>query len=63
MTRPGGTFGIPAVLAAATTAALIAGLLGDGLVDVVAWAGLAAPLIATTLCTLRPERPRKTDRG
>jgi len=46
MKRVGGTFGIPVVLAVATIAALISGLLGDGAVDVVAWLGLALPLIA-----------------
>lgn len=44
MTRPGGTFGIPIVVAVASLVALIAGLLGDGAFDVVAWAGLALPL-------------------
>ncbi len=46
MKRPGGTFGIPILLAMASLIALIAGLLGDGPVDVVAWAGLAVPLVA-----------------
>lgn len=36
MRRPGGTFGIPAALAIASMIALIAGLLGEGAVDVVA---------------------------
>jgi hypothetical protein len=44
--RPGGTFGIPIALAIATIVALIVGFLGDGVVDVVAWLGLALPLIA-----------------
>lgn len=46
MRRPGGTFGIPILLAMASLIALIAGLQGDGPVDVVAWAGLAVPLVA-----------------
>lgn len=46
MKRPGGTFGIPIVLAVATIVALIAGLLGDGVADAVAWLGLALPLVA-----------------
>lgn len=55
MRRPGGTFGIPAVLAVVSIVALIAGLLGDGAVDVVAWVGLALPLaaIATALRVAR----------
>lgn len=46
MKRPGGSFGIPIVLAVATIIALIAGLLGDGAADIIAWLGLALPLIA-----------------
>ncbi|KQN16588.1 hypothetical protein [Sphingomonas sp. Leaf30] len=46
MRRVAGTFGIPILLAIATIVALIVGLLGDGAVDVVAWLGLAAPLVA-----------------
>lgn len=60
MTRPGGTFGIPIALAVASLVALIAGLLGDGVFDVVAWAGLALPLIAIVraICIAKPiERP------
>ncbi len=49
MTRPGGTFGIPIVLALISAAALVAGLLGDGVVDVIAWVGLAVPLIVIAL--------------
>lgn len=45
MRRPGGTFGIPIVLAVAAIVALISGLLGDGAVDVVAWLGLSIPLV------------------
>jgi hypothetical protein len=44
--RPGGTFGIPAALAAATLVALILGLLDDGVIDVIAWIGLVLPLAA-----------------
>lgn len=56
MTRPGGTFGIPIALAVASLVALIAGLLGDGAVDGVAWAGLALPLVAIVraLCIAKP---------
>jgi len=44
--RPGGTFGIPAALAAATLLALIVGLLDDGVMDAFSWLGLALPLFA-----------------
>jgi hypothetical protein len=40
------TFAIPAAIAALTLTGLIAGLLGDGVWDVIAWAGLAVPLVA-----------------
>jgi hypothetical protein len=59
MRRPGGTFGIPAALALASGTALIAGLLGDGVNDVVAWVGLAAPLVVTSafvICAARQHR-------
>ena len=56
MTRPGGTFGISIALAVASLVALIAGLLGHGAVDIVAWAGLALPLVAIVraLCIVKP---------
>ncbi|WP_244501396.1 hypothetical protein [Sphingomonas gellani] len=57
MRRTGGTFGIPAVLAVASGFALVAGLLGDGAVDVVAWIGLALPLIVTARAVWHPRPP------
>jgi hypothetical protein len=56
MTRRGGTFGIPALLAIASAVALLAGLLGDGPFDMVAWIGLAAPLLVIVACLARPQR-------
>jgi len=56
MTRRGGTFGIPALLALASAVALLAGLLGDGLFDMIAWIGLAAPLLVIAACLAQPKR-------
>lgn len=39
-------FRIPLMLAAVTVAGLVAGLLGDGLLDVLAWLGLGLPVLA-----------------
>lgn len=39
-------FAMPALLAAMTALALVAGLVGDGLWDLVSWAGLAVPVLA-----------------
>ena len=52
MNRPGGTFGIPIILAAATLVALMSGLLGEGEVDIVAWVGLVLPLAAIARAVL-----------
>lgn len=41
-----GRFAIPALIAAGTLGGLVAGLMGDGLHDVLAAAGLALPLVA-----------------
>lgn len=40
---------VPAVLAVATAVGLAAGLLGEGVADWIAWAGLALPLAALLL--------------
>lgn len=47
---------MPIALASASLVALIAGLLGDGVVDIVAWVGLALPLVAIVraLCIAKP---------
>ena len=37
----------PVLVALATVGALVAGLVGDGWWDVVAWVGLAVPLVAS----------------
>jgi len=42
-------FRVPALLAAATALGLAAGLLGDGVVDVLAWVGLGLPAAAVLL--------------
>lgn len=39
-------FRIPLLLAAVTVVGLVAGLLGDGLPDVLAWLGLGLPVLA-----------------
>lgn len=44
---PARVFGIPAAIAAASVAGLIAGLNGDNAYDLLAWAGLACPIAAT----------------
>jgi hypothetical protein len=51
MTRPSGVrrhsiFAMPAVLAIASLAGLVIGLLGDGFIDLAAWLALALPLAA-----------------
>ncbi|USU04040.1 hypothetical protein NF700_11765 [Sphingomonadaceae bacterium OTU29MARTA1] len=56
MTRRGGTFGIPVALAAISLIALIAGLLGDGAVDWIAWAGLTLPLALIAIAVGRTVR-------
>jgi hypothetical protein len=43
------TFAIPAAIAVLTLTGLIAGLLGDGIWDVIAWLGLAAAPVATAV--------------
>lgn len=47
-------FATPLALAVVTLAGLIAGLAGDGWLDVVAWIGLAAPVVAMGWYTCRP---------
>ncbi len=49
------TWALPAGLAAAGSAGLVAGLLGDGLWDAAAWAGLGVP-VAVCLAFARPLR-------
>lgn len=50
---PGATvFRIPVALAAITAVGLVAGLLGDGALDVLAWLGLSIPvLVCVYKCT------------
>jgi len=50
-------YGIPAVLAAASLAGLIAGLNGDGLFDLAAWIGVGLPLIAIAAAWRRRTLP------
>jgi hypothetical protein len=45
---------VPLLLAIASLAGLVAGLLGEGPWDMVAWLGLAAPLAAITWSWRRP---------
>jgi len=40
-------FAIPALVALATLLGLFSALLGDGMADALAWAGLAVPVAAT----------------
>ena len=40
-------FAVPAAVALLTVGALVAGLVGDGWLDVVAWVGLLVPLVAS----------------
>ena len=42
----GAIFLLPLLIGLASLAGLISGLAGDGLADLVAWAGLAVPVIA-----------------
>ncbi len=44
--RAQAVFRIPLLLAAVTVGGLVAGLLGDGLPDVLAWFGLGLPVLA-----------------
>lgn len=55
-------FAMPALLAAMTALALVAGLVGDGLWDLVAWAGLAVPILAAwpAFAPRRKAPPRHT---
>lgn len=46
-------FAVPALLAGLSAAALLAGLLGDGVWDVLASAALAVPLVVIAYCVLR----------
>jgi hypothetical protein len=46
-------FAVPALLAASMAAGLVAGLLGDGLWDVVSWLALALPLAVIVWRTLK----------
>lgn len=41
-------FGAPIAVALATGVGLVAGLIGDGWLDVLAWIGLAIPVIVVT---------------
>ncbi len=50
------TFAIPLAIGGATLIGLIAGLLGDGLPDVVAWIGLAVSLAAIGWRRSPPQR-------
>lgn len=54
MRRRGSTFGIPILLALITAVALVAALLGDGIFDVVAWLGLAMPLLIVATFLVPP---------
>lgn len=42
------TFGVPALIAVASTIGLVAALLGDGLNDWISWIGLAVPVAVIT---------------
>jgi hypothetical protein len=46
-------WGWPLVLALTSAAGLVAGLLGDGWWDAVAWVGLGAPCVVAAWCALR----------
>lgn len=52
------TFAIPAVLALTSLVALVVGLLGDGVIDLVCWIGIALPLVAIGLALERSRRPK-----
>jgi hypothetical protein len=52
------TFAMPAFLAVTSLIALIVGLLGDGLVDLVCWIGIALPLAAIGLAIDRSRRSK-----
>jgi len=54
--RFGKVFGLPAVIALVTGVGLIAGLIGDGWFDLVAWIGLAIPAVICVWPLLRPAR-------
>jgi len=47
-------FGIPLLLASCSLVGLISALTGDGWRDMVAWIGLAVPVLAVTLAIRQP---------
>jgi hypothetical protein len=49
---------MPAFLAVTSLIALIVGLLGDGLVDLICWIGMALPLAAIGLAIDRSRRSK-----
>lgn len=49
-------FGVPLLLAVASISGLVAGLYGDGLYDLAAWAGLALPIVAMGWAWLQRRR-------
>lgn len=51
-------FGVPALIAVASLAGLVAALLGDGAFDATSWLGLSAPVAAIAWAMLR-RRPRQ----
>lgn len=48
---------VPIALGAATAIGLVAGLLGGGAFDALAWAALGAPVAVVLACAARPPRP------
>lgn len=46
-------WGMPVVLTVTSTAALVVGLLADGAADLVAWVGLALPVVVAAWHTVR----------
>ena len=52
------TFAIPAFLAVTSLVALVVGLLGDGVIDLICWIGIALPLAAIGLSIDRSRRSK-----
>lgn len=52
----------PGVYGAASTAGLLAALLGDGWLDAVSWLALSAPLVSIASACRRPRQESRQDR-